>query len=334
MQDTKQNQLLKILGLLFLFIILGTTGYHYIEKFNWIDSFYMTSIILSTVGFGAGINELSELGRLFTVLLIMFGVGVGAFALSFTAEFIFQNPIIRSRKMEKRINGLKNHFVVCGFGRMGKIICQQLFKNKEKFVIIDISREKVEMATKAGYIVLEGNCLDDEILGKTNLKNAKGLVSVLGKEEDNLFVTLSARGASSELFIIAKNSYEFNRKKFLTAGANKVLNPYEIAGHSLANMVTRPAVVDFLEIIREGTEVDWEMDEIQVQVNAEIDGKEIRECYDREELDIIIAAIQRKNGEMKFNPRGRTKIKAGDMLIAMGYLENLKRLEKLCGIFD
>ena len=234
--------------------------------------------------------------------------------------------------MERRISGLKNHFVVCGYGRMGKIICQQLQKNHRKFVVVDNNKVKVDKATKAGYIVLEGDCLDDSVLGKTNLKYAKGLVAVLGKEEDNLFVTLSARGLSSELFIIAKNSYEFNRKKFLTAGANKALNPYEIAGHSLANMVTRPAVVDFLEVIRVGSEVDWEMDEIKVQENSDIAGKEIRECYNREELDIIIAAIQRKNGEMKFNPRGRTKVEAGDMLIAMGYLENLKRLEKLCGI--
>ena len=164
--------------------------------------------------------------------------------------------------MGKRISGLKNHFVVCGYGRMGKIICQQLQKNHRKFVVIDNNKVKVDRATKAGYIVLEGDCLDDSVLGKTNLKYAKGLVSVLGKEEDNLFVTLSARGANSELFIIAKNSYEFNRKKFLTAGANKALNPYEIAGHSLANMVTRPAVVDFLEVIRQGSEVDLEMDEI------------------------------------------------------------------------
>lgn len=330
MPDTKQNQLIKILALLFLFIILGTTGYHYIEGLSWVDSFYMTSVILSTVGFGAGINELTELGRIFTILLIVFGVGVGALALSFTAEFIFQNPIIRSRKMEKRIVGLKNHFVVCGYGRMGKIICQQLKKNNKKFVVIDKNREKVENATSAGYIVLEGDCLDDSILNTANLKSARGFVSVLGKEENNLFVTLSARGANADLFIIAKNSYEFNRKKFLTAGANKVLNPYEIAGHSLANMVTRPAVVDFLEVIREGTEVDWEMDEIQVQENSNFAGKEIRECFNREELDIIIAAIQRKNGEMKFNPRGRTIVEAGDMLIAMGYLKNLEILEQLC----
>ena len=132
MPDTKQNQLIKFLALLFLFIIMGTTGYHYFEGLSWVDSFYMTSVILSTVGFGGGINELTELGRVFTILLIVFGVGVGALALSFTAEFIFQNPIIRSRKMEKRIVGLKNHFVVCGYGRMGKIICQRLKKNNKK----------------------------------------------------------------------------------------------------------------------------------------------------------------------------------------------------------
>ena len=329
MPDTKQHQLLKILGLLLLFIVIGTTGYHFIEGFNWVNSFYMTS---STVGFGGGISQLSEYGKLFTIFLSIFGVGVVAYVLSFTAEFIFQNPIIRSRKMEKRISGLKNHFVVCGYGRMGKIICQKLQKNHRKFVVVDNNKVKVDKATKAGYIVLEGDCLDDFVLTKANLKSAKGLVSVLRKEEDNLFVTLSARGENSNLFIIAKNSYEFNRNKFLTAGANKVLNPYEIAGHSLANMVTRPAVVDFLEVIRVGSEVDWEMDEIKVQENSDIAGKEIRECYNREELDIIIAAIQRKNGKMKFNPRGRTKVEAGDMLIAMGYLKNLKHLEKLCGI--
>lgn len=214
---------------------------------------------------------------------------------------------------------------------MGKIICQQLNKNDKTFVVIEKDPTKVELAVREGFIVLEGDCLDDAVLNKTNLNEAKGLVSVLGKEEDNLFVTLSSRGTSPKLFIIAKNSYEHNRKKFLIAGANKVLNPYEIAGHSLANMVTRPAVVDFLEVIREGTEVDWEIDEIKVQENSEFAGKEIRECYNREELDIIIAAIQRNNGEMKFNPRGRTIVEAGDMLIAMGYLKNLEHLEKLCG---
>ena len=148
MPDKKQHQLLKILGLLLLFIVIGTTGYHFIEGFNWVNSFYMTSVILSTEGFGGGISELSEFGRLFTILLSIFGVGVGAFVLSFTAEFIFQNPIIRSRKMEKQISGLKNHFVVCGYGRMGKIICQQLQKNHRKFVVVDNNRVKVEKATK------------------------------------------------------------------------------------------------------------------------------------------------------------------------------------------
>ena len=143
-------------------------------------------------------------------------------------------------------------------------------------------------------------------------------------------MTLSALGANPELFIISKNTYENNRKKYLTAGANKVLNPYEIAGHSLANMVTRPAVVDYLEVISKGTEVDWETDGIIVENNSEIMGQEIRQAFDKEDLNIIIAAIQKPDGKMMFNPRGRTIVESGDKFITMGYYDNLKILEDYC----
>lgn len=230
----------------------------------------------------------------------------------------------------RRISGLKNHYIVCGYGRMGKIICNELSKRNQKFVVVDNRNSKFEAVTEEGYIVLEGDCLDDNVLNKANIKKARGLVAVLKKDEDNLFVTLSARDTNPDLFVISKNSYEYNRKKFFTAGADKVLNPYEIAGHSLENMLTRPAVVDFLEIISQGMEVDLETDVIIVEDNSKIIGQEIRQAFDREELDIIIAAIQKPDWKMKFNPRGRTIVEPGDKLIAMGYLENLKVLEDYC----
>ncbi|NQU68354.1 MAG: potassium channel protein [Candidatus Marinimicrobia bacterium] len=330
MNKNRQFHFVRIWLLMLVFLAFGTTGYHYLEKMNWVDSMYMTSIILSTVGFGGGLNVLSEAGRLFTVFLIIFGVGIVAYAISVSADFILHNQFFRRRKMEKWISNMNNHYVVCGFGRMGSIICRELNRHRETFIVLENNSQKVDIISELGYQVIQGDSLDDEVLRKCNLESSKGLVAVLSTDENNLFVTLSARGMNKDLFIIAKVSYANNRTKFITAGANKVLNPYEVAGHSLANMLTRPAVVDFLEVISKGSEVDWEMDEIRVCENSSFANKRIEDVFDRTKLDVIIAAIKRTDGRMIFNPNEQTNIYPNDLLIAMGYLENLKKLEVFC----
>ncbi|MBL7052387.1 MAG: potassium channel protein [Candidatus Marinimicrobia bacterium] len=312
------------------FLFVGTIGYHFIEGFDLIDSIYMTAVILSTVGFGGGLEELSQIGRLFTIILIILGVGTVAYAVTIMAEYVFENRLFRSRKMERIIENIKDHYIVCGYGRMGKIICRELEKNKKSFIVLDSRPEKVNTATTKGYLALMGDCLEDNFLKRAQLQDAKGLVVVLSSDENNLFVTLSARRMKQDLFIIAKTSHENNATKFLTAGANKVLNPYEIAGHSMANMLTRPAVTDFLEIINEGLVADWEMDEVKVCEGSALHNKQIKEAFVRSELDVIIAAIQKPDGKMIFNPSGEMVIEQNDLLIAMGYNENLKILEEYC----
>jgi len=324
----QSNKLYRIIFSLLTFLIIGTVGYHFIEKWNWIDSMYMATVVLSTVGFGGGISEVSEMGRLFTIVLIIFGVGTVAYAITIMAEYIFENSLFRSRKMERSIGQLGNHFIVCGYGRMGKIICRELDKKQKSFVVLDYDLNKVNYAAADGFLAMQGDCLDDAILKSVNLHAADGLVAVLSTDENNLFVTLSVRSMSENIFILAKTSHEQNAQKFISAGANKVLNPYEIAGHSMANMLTRPAVTDFLEIINKGTEVDWEMDEMKVSANSEFAGKMIKDAFKRNELDIIVAAIQKPDGEMVFNPSGEMIIETDDFLIAMGYQENLKKLEE------
>ncbi|MFQ6609459.1 MAG: potassium channel family protein [Fidelibacterota bacterium] len=330
MNKNSHFHFVRIWLLLLAFLTFGTIGYYFLEEMNWVDSLYMTSIILSTVGFSGGLNELSEAGRLFTVFLIIFGVGIVAYAISVSADIIIHNQFFRRRKMEKRIGNMNNHYIVCGFGRMGSIICRELHRQGETFIVIENNPKKVEIITELGYYFIQGDCLDDEILRKCNLETSKGLVAVLSTDENNLFVTLSARGINNELFIIAKASYSANRSKFITAGANKVLNPYEVSGHSLANMLTRPAVVDFLEVISRGSEVDWEMDEIRVGKNSRFANKRIADLFDHDQLDVIIAALKRQDGEMIFNPEENTIVNPNDLLIAMGYLENLKKLEEFC----
>lgn len=310
--------------------MIGTIGYHYIEGMKWFDALYMTSVILSTVGFGGGLNDLSSIGRLFTMGLIIFGVGIVAFAITMISEYVVSNQLLRSQRMEKRIKKMRNHYIVCGFGRMGSTICRELTDKNTSFVVIDKNNNHTDRAMKEGYNVIEGDCLDDEILMSANIDKARGLVAVMAKDENNLFVTLTARGLNSDLFIIAKNNNKRNKQKFLTAGANKVLNPYEVTGHSLANMLTRPAVMDFLELMSQGADIEWEIDEVRIRDDSPLDGKPIMEAFNRSDMDVIIAAIRKPDGKMIFNPRGSTLLYSGDLLIAMGYLKNLRKLENLC----
>ncbi len=330
MRSTSKSQFTRVWALLLIFLIIGTVGYHFIENMKWFDSLYMTSVILSTVGFGGGLNDLSAAGRLFTMVLIIFGVGIVAFAITMISEYVVSNQLLRSQRMDKRIKKLHSHYIVCGYGRMGSTICSELTHKNTKFVVIDKNPSHTERALECGYNVIEGDCLDDKILKTAGIEKAKGLVAVLAKDENNLFVTLTARGLKNDLFIISKNNNKHNKQKFYTAGANKVLNPYEVTGHSLVNMLTRPAVMDFLELIGQGADIEWEIDEVRICNNSVLDGKPIMEAFNRSETDVIIAAIRKPDGQMVFNPRGSTILNSGDLLIAMGYLKNLKKLETLC----
>ncbi|MBT3251594.1 MAG: potassium channel protein [Candidatus Marinimicrobia bacterium] len=330
MDFTHKLQLLRKWSAIPVFYLVGTIGYRTIEDMSWTDSLYMTSVVLSTVGYGGGIEDLSASGRLFTVFLIIFGVGIVAYAITVTADYLIQNQYFGRMKMERKIKNLRNHYVVCGFGRMGRIICNELNKNDKKFVVIEKNDIKVEEAKAQGYLTIWGDSLDDETLRKCRLDRSRGLVAVLSTDENNLFVTLSARGLNKDLYIIAKSSQTRNMNKYITAGANKVLNPYDIAGHSLANMLTRPTGMDFLEVIGKGSEVDWEMDEITIKSGSVIVGKQLNEFIFSENMDIIIVATKKPEGDLIFNPPKDTLIEEGDLLIAMGYLANLRSLENCC----
>ena len=330
MSEKTTIQIYRVWLLLVAFLLTGTLGYHLIERMNWFDALYMTSVILSTVGFGGGLNDLSALGRMFTMILITFGVGIVAYAITQISEYIVSNQLFKDRNMDKKIKSIRDHYVVCGYGRMGRTICRELNNKNNKFLVIEQDPNLAERARQLGYIVIEGDSLDDEILSKANLERAKGLVTVLSSDELNLFVTLTARGLVKNLYIISKNNNMRNENKFLTAGADKVLNPYEVTGHSLANMLTRPAVVDFLELIGKGGDMEWEMDEVRICADSPLNDKPIMEAFNRNETDVIIAAIKRPDGELIFNPRGSTLLQSGDLLIAMGYLKNLRKLEELC----
>lgn len=310
-------------------IAFGIAGYMGIEGWNFLDSLYMTIITLSTVGYKE-VGELSSGGRLFTIILIISGVGTMLYALSAGAKSLLEGEIqgiFGRRRLEKKIKELRDHYIICGYGRMGKIICKELKGRHMKFTIIekqpDILKEEEDI------LLFEGDATKDEMLKKVGIERAKGLVSVLPTDAENLYVVLSARVLNPDLFIVARAGEEGSEQKLLRAGADRVISPYHIGGLRMAQTIIKPAVVDFIEFATKTGNIDLQMEEIPIQEGSHLIGLTLDECGIGKELGIIIVAIKRSTGDMKFNPTFRSTVKAGDTLIALGEIAKLKILEDM-----
>ena len=310
-----------------LIVAFGVAGYMGIEGWDFLDSLYMTIITLTTVGYKE-VHDLSSGGRLFTIFLIIGGVGTVFYALSTGAKLVLEGELqelFGRRRLEKKIKELKDHYIICGYGRMGKIIGRELKVKNEKFAVIE---KKPNMPQeKEDSLILEGDATQDEVLKDAGIERAKGLISVLPTDAENLFVVLSARGLNPGLLIVARAGEEGSEQKLLRAGADRVISPYHIGGLRIAHTVLKPAVVDFIEFATKSGNIDLQMEEITINEGSGLIGFSLDECGIGRDLGIIIVAIRRSTGEMKFNPTFRSTIKSGDTLIALGEISKLKILE-------
>jgi len=323
-----------IISISFVVIVLlaGTIGYHQIEGWAVFDSFYMTVITLTTIGFQE-LHPLSENGRIFTVVLVFFGLGVVFYAINNGIKALLEGElqgVFEKRRLDKMIKAMKNHFIVCGYGRMGKIICREFQDRKVPFVVIE--KEPPVLDVDDRTIILQGDATSDELLKKAGIDKAKGLISVLPTDAQNLYVVLSARGLNPNLFIVARVAEEGAEEKLIRAGANKVISPYHIGALRIAHAVLKPAVVDFIEFATKSGHVELQMEEVPVSEQSSLINKTIHQAGIGRELGVIVVAIKRASGEMKFNPTHSTVIKAGDTLIVIGEIQNIKRLETLAGL--
>jgi len=316
-------------GLVVLVASFGTAGYMAIEGWNLIDALYMTVITLASVGFKE-VHDLSLIGRIFTIFLIVGGVGSVAYALSAGAKIILEGElqeVYGRRRLEKKIRELKDHYIVCGYGRMGKIICRELREKNIRFVIVEKQPDLHQ--EEEGLLIFPGDATKDEVLKELGIDKAKGLITVLPTDAENLFVVLSARVLNPGLIIVARAGEEGSEQKLIRAGADKVVSPYHIGGLRIAHTVLKPAVVDFIEFATKSGNIDLQMEEVSIGENSKLVGKTLDESGIGRELGIIIVAIRKPSGEMMFNPTFRSAIKEGDMLIALGEISKLKILEEL-----
>lgn len=325
-----QRQFIVSLLLIAVVIILGTAGYVIIEKWSVFDALYMTVITITTVGYGE-VHTLSYTGKTFTLLLIVFGVGTILYTFNNAARIVIEGEIqeiFGRKKVERRIKELRNHYIVSGYGRMGSVICRELKEKGARYVVVEKESSAIDGADP-DILFIRGDATKDEVLREAGIERAKGLISVLPTDAENLYVVLSAKVLNPDLNIVARAGEEGSEQKLLRAGADRVVSPYHIGGLRIAHTVLKPTVVDFIEFATRSGNIDLQMEEIYVREGAGIAGSTLDQCGIGRELGIIIVAIKRTGGDMKFNPTFKTVIKPGDILIALGEITKLRILEEM-----
>ncbi len=324
------KKILFLLILSFLVIFIGAVGYMFIEHWSFLESLYMTIITLSTVGFGE-VHPLSPKGEIFTIFLIFMGIGVVAYTIGSVAQFMVEGhikKILERRAMQKKIDKLRGHYIVCGYGRVGKGVCEELKREKRPLVVIEHDPEVIAEIEKQNLLYVQGEATEDEVLLKAGVKQAAGLLAVLGSDADNVYVVLTARELNPNIQIVARADKEEAVSKLKRAGANKIIPLYTIAARKIAFTITRPLVTDFIELaVYQG--VDLQLEEVPVGPQAQIKDVSLRESGLREKFNIIVVAIKKAGGEMIFNPPSEAIIQPGDILIVLGKSDKLKELEEI-----
>lgn len=312
-------------------IALGTAGYVLIEGWSAFDALYMTVTTVTTVGYQE-VNPLSTAGRAFTLVLILTGVGTLFYVLGNLARFALEGElqyVFGKYRSGGKVKTLRDHYIVCGYGRMGKHVCKELGAKPVPVVIVDKSPDVIAVAQRDGFIAVEGDATQDHILVQAGVERAKGLVSVVNTDAENLYIVLTARGLNKELYIIARAGEEGSEQKLMRAGANRVSSPYLIGGMQVAQVLIRPAVVDFLDLATKSEHLDLQIEEITIRKGSQFDGKTPCQCGLDKDRGLIVVGVKRRSGHLEFNPGPEVALTEGDTLIVLGQPQSLKTLDAL-----
>ncbi len=288
----------------------------------------MTVTTVTTVGYRE-VGPLSPAGRGFTLILIICGVGTLFYVLGNLARLLIEGEfraVLGHYRAEAKVKMLEQHYIVCGYGRMGRHVCKELQAKPLPFVVIDKNPNVLAGLAEAGVLAIEGDATQDDVLMQAGIARAKGLVSVVTTDVENLYIVLTARGLNKNLYIVARAGEEGSEQKLLRAGANLVSSPYLIGGMQVAQALIRPAVVDFLDLATKSEHLDLQMEEFLIE-DARFDGRTPCDCGVEEDRGLIIVAVRRGSGKMEFNPGARVLLSQGDKLIVLGTPASLRRVE-------
>lgn len=322
----------KPLFLILLLILIGVLGFHFIEAWSFLDCLYMTVITIFTVGFKE-VKELSPNGQIFTIFIILGGVGTAIFTFTKIAEVVFEGGIHkfwRRRKMEKRLINLKDHYIICGHGRMGRIVRERLEEENLPFVVIDNNPEKLaDIAQSNRCFFIKGDATQEEVLEKAGIRKAKALAALLPSDANNLYLVLTVRLIHPSLFVLSKAMDEEAERKILQIGANRVVSPYKLSGLKIAQGLIRPTLVDFIDLIIRRKELSLYMEELVVKKDAQIIDRNLRDCDIRKRANVIVVAIKKPGEDIVFNPSPEIKIELGDTLLVLGDEQAINQFESI-----
>jgi voltage-gated potassium channel len=325
------RRLLGPLAVLTLTVVAGTIGYLLIEGWSVGDALFMVVISITTVGYGE-VHPLSAAGRWFTSGLILVGFGGISYALSVIVGMAVDANLSRHwerRRMERRMERLTDHYIVCGYGRVGRQIAEELQRDRQTIVVLDVLESSLERAANAGHLVVFGNATEDDVLRRGGIDRARGLITAVDSDADNIFVTLSARALCPDLPIVARANHDDAVPKLRRAGATQVVSPYAMAGLQMARLALRPSTVDFVETLFRGAEGDLLVEDVRVEAGAPLVGVPLADARQRFAEGVTLLAVQRED-RMLAPPPGDLVLQRGDVIAAVGREAPLRALEQAC----
>lgn len=327
-----RSGLWKSLILISVLILIGILGYYFFFGYSIIDAFYMTVITVGTVGFGE-VSPLNDFGKIFTSLLILFSIFIFAYAVTTISAYLVSiNSILdyKKRKMQQKINTLKNHVIICGYGRNGKQAAVKLRSYNRQFVIIEQNKEIIEILNQEGILNIDGNATDDETLIKAGISQASFLITSLPSDSDNVFITLTAKQLNSKLSIYSRASEESSLKKLKIAGADHVIMPDKIGGDHMASLIVAPDLIEFLDNLSASTSGTMNVQEIMLTNLPQI--KTIRDLHIRENTGCTVIGYKMANGEYIVNPDIDLQVKTDGRIIVLGNTVQIKNLNNVFGL--
>jgi voltage-gated potassium channel len=308
---------------------VGTIGYMVIEHWSAWDAFYMTVITITTVGYRE-VHELSLPGQVFTVLVLVMGVGAALYTFTLMAAAVVDGRLPRRfqlRRTARMLETIKDHFIICGYGRIGSLVASQFRRQKIPYVVIERNQERQLAAADDGGLSVEGDASREDVLKRVGIDRARGLIAAVSTDAENVYAVLSARVLRPDLFIVGRAEGDDATRKLMRAGADRVISPYQIGAVQMAQTALRPAVVDFMTLATSSDNVELALEEIAVASTSSLASRSLLDANLRQRFSIIVVGIQRQDGHMEFNPEPETAIRSGDKLVVLGRPDSLKRLE-------
>ncbi len=320
----------RLMALVILGVLVGgTLGYVVIEGWSAWDAFYMTVITVTTVGY-LEVHPLSTAGRAFTVVVLFAGVGSFFYAFSLFMALVADGTMAAwrtRRRLARMLDNLQDHFILCGFGRMGEIIAGEFKRQGVSFVIIERNPDRMHLAMELGFLAVEADASNEEVLRRVGIARARGFIAAVSTDAENVYAVLSARLLKPDLFIVGRAESEDSRIKLKRAGADRVISPYHLGGLQLAQTALRPAVVDFVQLATSSDNMDLNLEQVHIEEGSSLAGRSLIDAGLRQRFGVVVVGIRRADGRMDFNPEPETSMRPGDDLVVLGRAGSLRELE-------